>query len=67
MKTKFEKIKAALEGKTYNTFNALTLRKGQANASQTGKYYTQNIYTNNTQKSYKTLNEIIKEFKLKIN
>lgn len=59
MKTKFEKIKAALEGKTYNTFNALTLRKGQANASQTGKYYTQ--------KSYKTLNEIIKEFKLKIN
>ena len=46
MNNKFEKVKKALENKTYNT----------------------NVMTKSLKaKSYKTLNDIIKEFELEIN
>lgn len=62
--SKFEKVKIALEGKTKNSSDFLTVTKN-TDARHTGKYVLKNVLTNNVKgKSYKTLNEIIKEFKL---
>ena len=61
--SKFEKVKIALEGKTRNSSNLTVIKN--TDARHTGKYVLKNVLTNNVKgKSYKTLNEIVKEFKL---
>ena len=63
---KFDKVKKALEDKTRNTNNFVTLSINN-NASHKYKYITRNVVTNNiSKKSYKTLNDIIKEYELNI-
>ena len=64
--TKFEKVKLALENKTRNTNNFITLTKN-IDARHKGKYVIQNVVTRNIDNvSYKTLDEVINEFELKI-
>lgn len=64
--TKFEKVKRALEEKTRYTSNFITVTK-KVDGRHSGKYAIQNTETNNISNiSYKTLDEIIKEFDLKI-
>lgn len=64
--TKFEKIKKALEEKTRDSGNFITLTTN-VDARHNGKYTTWNVITNNTNwKSYKTLNEVIEEYGLEI-
>ena len=63
---KFEKVKKALEDKTYDTNDYRTLTKN-TDARHNGKYATRNVVTNNVNDtSYKTLKEVIEEFKLTI-
>ena len=64
--TKFEKVKTALMEKTRNTDNWVRVTKN-VDARHKGKYTLQNIVTNNISAySYKTLEEIIKEYNLNI-
>lgn len=64
--TKFERVKLELENKTRNTDNFITLTKN-VDARHKGKYVIQNVFTRNTSNvSYKTLDEVINEFELKI-
>lgn len=64
--TKFEKVKKALEEVTMNTGNHLTITKN-VDARHSGVYAIKNVRTNNVGNiSYKTLNEIVKEYELKI-
>ena len=63
---KFEKVKRALEEKTRYTGNFITVTKN-IDARHRGKYAILNIVTNRiSSNSYRTLNEIIKKFDLKI-
>lgn len=62
--TKFEKVKLALENKTRNTNNFITLTKN-VDTRHKGKYVIQNVVTRNINNvSYKTLDEVINEFEL---
>ena len=64
---KFEKVKKALEEKTYNTNDWLTVVKG-GDCRHKYKYCIQNVVTKSLKaESYKTLKDIRKEFELKIN
>ena len=64
---KFEKVKKALEEKTYNTNDYITVVKGGDSRHQY-KYCIQNVVTKSLKaESYKTLNDIVKEFELEIN
>ncbi|WP_297994159.1 hypothetical protein [uncultured Clostridium sp.] len=63
---KFEKVKNALEELTRDSNNWLTITEN-IDGRHTGKYALQNVVTGNVFPiSYKTLNEIIKEFNLVI-
>ena len=63
---KFEKVCNALKEKTKDTGNFITLTKN-VYAGSKGKYATKNIITNNiSQITYKSLDEVIKEYDLKI-
>ncbi len=63
---KFEKVKNALEELTRDSNNWLTVTKN-IDGRHMGKYTLQNVVTGNTMPySYKTLDEIIKEFNLVI-
>lgn len=64
--TKFEKVDRALMEKTRNDMQWLGITKN-VHAGHDGKYALVNCYTNSTlQISFKTLNEIIKEYDLTI-
>ena len=64
--TKFEKVCKALEKKTRDTGNYITLTKN-VYAGSKGNYATRNLVTNNiSQITYKTLNEVIKEYNLSL-
>jgi len=63
---KFEKVCKALEEKTRDTGNYITLTKN-VYAGSKGKYATRNIITNNiSQITYKTLEEVIDEYNLSL-
>lgn len=64
--TKFEKVKKALEDLTYETSDYITITQN-VDARHTGKYAIKNLVTNSVGSvSYKTLDEIINKFELKI-
>ena len=65
--TKYDKVCKALIDKTRNTGNWVTLTKN-VNGSHTGKYALRNLYNNNiiSNVSYNTLDEVIKEYDLKV-
>lgn len=64
--SKFEKVKTALEEKTKDTNNYITLIKN-VDGRHTGNYATMNVVTRNVNAiSYKTLDDVIKEFELNI-
>ena len=65
-KLNFDKVKEALRAQTRESNNFITLCRGARDArdSNSVKYYTKNIVTNNTQESFKTLKEVIKYFEL---
>ena len=65
--TKFEKVKKALEEKTRNTGNWITLTT-ELDARHKGcKYTTVNVITRGKDwQGYKTLDEVIKQFELEI-
>ena len=64
--TKYEKVCKALMNKTKDTVNFITLTTN-VDARHTGKYAIKNVVTNNVSgTSYKTLDEVIKEYDLKI-
>lgn len=64
--SKFDLVKTALENKTRETGNFITVTRN-VDARHTGKYAIKNVVTNNVSSiSYKTLDEIIKEFDLNI-
>lgn len=61
---KFEKVKKALEEKTKNTDNFITITKN-VDARHNGKYTIQNVVTRSTLPiSFKTLDAVIKEYDL---
>lgn len=63
---KFKKVNEALMSKTRETGNYIRLTKN-TNCNHKGKYAIQNVVTNNTYGiSFKTLEEVIKEYDLKI-
>ena len=63
---KFEKVNKALIEKTRDTDNWMRVTKN-VDARHKGKYALQNIVTNSiSSHSYKTLDEIIKEYDLNI-
>lgn len=64
--SKFENVKKALEDKTRNTDNFITITKN-VDARHSGKYAIQNVVTRNTLGiSFKTLDEVIKEYDLTV-
>lgn len=64
---KFEKVKKALEEKTYNTNDWLTITKN-GDSRHKYKYCIKNVVTKSLKaESYKTLKDIVKEFELEIN
>ena len=64
--SKFEKVKNALEDKTKNTNDFITVTKN-LDARHSGKYAIKNVVTNSVKGiSYNTLDEIIQEFDLNI-
>ena len=64
--SKFEKVKNALEEKTKNTNDFITVTKN-LDARHSGKYAIKNVVTNSVKGiSYNTLDEIIQEFDLNI-
>lgn len=63
---KFEKVKKALEELTHDTNNFITLTD-KVDSRHNGKYAIQNVVTRSTEGiSYKTLDEVIKEYNLTI-
>lgn len=65
--TKFEKVNKALDEKTRNSGDFITLTTNLDARHKGCKYAIQNVVTNNVSwKCYKTLNEVIKEFNLSI-
>lgn len=63
---KFDEVNKAIMDLTADTENWVRLSK-KTDCRHSGKYVLRNIYTNNAAAiSYKTLNEVIKEFDLKI-
>ena len=61
---KFEKVKKALEEQTCDTNNFITLTN-KVDSRHSGKYAIQNVITKSTKGiSYKTLEEVIKEYNL---
>lgn len=63
---KFERVNEALMEKTRETDNWVKVTRN-VNASHKGKYALQNVVTNSISlHSYKTLDEIIKEYDLNI-
>ena len=63
---KFEKVKKALEEATKGSNNFITITKN-VDARHSGKYAIKNVVTNNISSiSYKTLDEVIKEYQLNI-
>jgi hypothetical protein len=64
---KFEKVKKALQDKTRNTADYITITKNIDCRHKGKKYAIKNVVTNNIYyESYKTLNEIIKKYELNI-
>jgi hypothetical protein len=64
---KFEKVKKALQDKTRNTADYITITKNIDCRHKGKKYAIKNVVTNNvTYKCYNTLNEIIKAYELNI-
>lgn len=64
--TKFEKVQKALMEKTKDTSNWITL-SDNIDCRHKGKYVLRNVITNSIcEISYKTLDEVIREFNLKI-
>ena len=64
--SKFEKVSNALMDKTEDSGNWVKLTRN-VDASHKGKYALENIITHNiSRNSYKTLDEVIKEFDLDI-
>jgi hypothetical protein len=64
---KFEKVKKALQDKTRNTADYITITKNIDCRHKGKKYAIKNVVTNNIYfESYKTLNEIIEKYKLNI-
>lgn len=64
--SKFENVKKALEDKTRNTDNFITITKN-VDGRHSGKYAIQNVVTRNTLGiSFKTLDEVIKEYYLTV-
>ena len=62
--TKYEKVCRALMNKTKDTVNFITLTTN-IDARHTGKYAIKNVLTNSVSGiSYKTLDEVIKEYDL---
>lgn len=63
---KFEKVKKALEEATKESNNFITITKN-VDARHSGKYAIKNVVTNNVSNiSYKTLDQVIKEYQLNI-
>lgn len=63
---KFENVKKALEEQTKGSANWLTLTKN-VDGRHSGKYALQNMITKNISGiSFKTLDEVIKEFNLNL-
>ena len=66
MNNKFNEVKIALEEKTKDSGNWLTITKS-VDCRHSGKYALQNIVTRNVLPySYDTLDEIIKEYGLNV-
>lgn len=66
MDNKFKKVNEALMNKTRDTGDYVRLTKN-TDCRHKGKYTIQNVVTNNTYGiSFKTLDEVIKEYDLKI-
>ena len=64
MNNKFKKVNEALMNKTRETGDYVRLTKN-TDCRHKGKYAIQNVVTNNTYGiSFKTLNEVIKEYEL---
>ena len=64
--SKFDKVKKALEEKTRYTNNFITLTTN-VDCRHRGKYAIKNVITNNVLDiSFKTLNDVIKEYELNI-
>ena len=65
--TKFEKVKKALEEKTRNSANFITITTALDCRHKGKKYAINNVVTQKTQsEAYKTLNEVIQEYDLYI-
>ena len=66
MNNKFKKVNESLMNKTRETVDYVRLTKN-TDCRHKGKYAIQNVVTNNTYEiSFKTLDEVIKEYNLKI-
>lgn len=66
MNNKFKKVNEALMIKTRETADYVRLSKN-TDCRHKGKYVIQNVVTNNTyETSFKTLDDVIKEYDLKI-
>ena len=64
--SKFDKVKKALDEKTRYTNNFITLTTN-VDCRHRGKYAIKNVITNNVLDiSFKTLNDVIKEYELNI-
>lgn len=65
--TKFEKVKKALEEKTRNSANFITITTALDCRHKGKKYAIKNVVTQKTQsEAYKTLNEVIQAYDLYI-
>lgn len=66
MRSKFDKVREALENKTRDTKNYITLIKNE-DAKNKGKYSIQNVATKEVgDKGYNLLDEIIVEYRLDV-
>lgn len=65
--TKFEKVKRALENKTCNSGNYISVTQTRRDGRHRYKYVIYNVVTQNLGRySYRTLDEIIEEYNLTI-
>ena len=65
--TKFEKVKKALEEKTRDSANFITITTELDGRHKGKKYAIRNVVTTKTQsEAYKTLDEIIEKYELNI-
>lgn len=66
MRSKFDKVKEALENKTRDTKNYITLIKNE-DAKNKGKYSIQNVATKEVgDKGYNVLDDVIVEYRLDV-